>query len=205
MRHFFCKGLFVLLLLGCSCLAYAQQDGRNEDHEKLRGLKTRVADAFNKRDAQAIAACFTKEFAVTTIDQTTLTSAAAIEEHFRKMFNSPDSYVTDMKVSPEAEILTQFIDADNGYCYGKNHETYTMKNGRVVPMESRWTANVHKENGEWKIATIHAGVNFLNNPVLARSAARAKIMTIAGFAAGIILTLICGRIFLRRKVAKGLN
>jgi len=202
MRQFCGKGLFVLLLLVCSCMAYAQQDARNEDHDKLRALKTKVADAFNKRDAQAIATCFTKEFAVTTIDQTTLTSAAAIEEHFRKIFNSPDSYVTDMKVSPDPEILTKFIDADNGYCYGKNHETYTMKDGHVVPMESRWTANVHKENGEWRITTIHAGVNFLNNPVLARSAARAKIMFVAGFAVGIILTLICGGIFLRRKTAK---
>jgi uncharacterized protein (TIGR02246 family) len=202
MRHFLGKGLFVVLFLGFSCLSYAQQDARNEDHEKLRALKIRAADAFNKRDAQAIASCFTKEFAVTTIDQTTLTSAAEIEQHFKKVFNSPGSFVTDMKVDPDPEILTRFIDADNGYCYGKNHETYTMKGGRVVPMESRWTASVHKENGEWKITTIHAGINFLNNPVLARTKARAKAMAVGGFAGGVVLTLLCGGIYFRRRSAK---
>lgn len=202
MRHFFSKGLFVLLFLGFSCLTYAQQDVRNEDHEQLRALKTKVAGSFNKRDGHAIASCFTKDFAITTIDQTTLTSAAAIEEHFKKVFNSPGSYITDMKVSPDPEILTKFVDAYNGYCYGKNHETYTMKDGRVVHMESRWTANVHKESGEWKITTIHAGINFLNNPVLARSKARAKTMAAGGFAGGVILTLICGGFYFRRKTAK---
>lgn len=202
MRHILATGLFVVLLFGFSCMSYAQQDARSEDHEKLRALKTRVADAFNKRDGQAIASYFTREFAVTTIDQTTLTSAADIERHFKKVFNSPGSYVTDMKVAPDPEILTKFIDADNGYCYGRNHETYTMKDGRVVPMESRWTATVHKDQGEWKIATIHAGVNFLDNPVLARGNARATAMAIAGFAGGVILTVICGGIYVRRKTAK---
>src|SRR6266571_7902172 len=114
MRQFINRVVFVALLLGSTCMASAQQNAGNEDHDKLRALKAKVADAFNKRDAQAIAACFTKDFAITTIDQTTLTSAADIERHFNKMFKSPEALVVDMKVSPEPEILTKFIDADNG-------------------------------------------------------------------------------------------
>lgn len=201
MRYFISKGFLVLFFLVFTSIVWAQQDARNEDHDKLRALKAKVVDAFNKRDGQAIAACFTRDFAITTIDQTTLTSAADIEKHFNTMFKSPAAIVVDMKVSPDPEILTSFIDADNGYCYGKNHETYTLKNGTVVPMDSRWTATVHRENGAWKIATIHAGVNFLDNPVLVRSEARVKTTAAIGFAAGVVLILLVSALFRRKKKA----
>lgn len=202
MRHIIGKVSFLLVVFVFSNLVWAGQDTRNEDHEKLRALKTKVVDAFNKQDYQALASFCTREFSITTIDQTTLISASAIEKYFNKVFKSPDSIVTDLKISPEADILTKFIDADNGFCYGRNHEIYTMKDGRKAPIDSRWTAMLHKENGEWKIVAIHAGVNFIDNPVLARSEAMAKKAPVIGFAAGVVLTLVCCVIFFRRKSEK---
>ena len=71
-----------------------------------------------------------------------------------------------MKTEPKADILTRFIDANTGVCYGSSKDTYTMKSGKVVEMNVRWSATVVKENGEWKVAIAHVGTDFLSNPVL---------------------------------------
>jgi ketosteroid isomerase-like protein len=202
MKHIIGKTCLLLAGLVFSSLVWAGQDGRNDDHEKLRALQAKVGDAFNKRDFQTLASCFTRDFAITTIDQTTLSSASEIEKYFNKVFKSPDSIVTDLKISPTPDIQAKFVDADNGFCYGKDHGIFSLQNGRKVPIDSRWTAMLHRENGEWKIAALHGGVNFINNPVLARGETTAKLALLIGFAAGLVLTIVGYGIFLTRKTTK---
>jgi hypothetical protein len=36
----------------------------------------------------------------------------------------------------------------------------------VVKLRERWTGVVAREDGAWKIAAVHIGVNFLDNPVI---------------------------------------
>lgn len=200
MRHIIGKVSFLSVVFVFSSLVWAGQDARNEDHEKLRALQTKVADAFNKRDFKTLASCCTRDFAITTIDQTTLTSPSEIEKYFNKVFKSPESIATNLKISPQADIQTKFVDADNGYCYGKDHGIYTLQNGRQVLIDSRWTAMLHRENGEWKIAALHGGVNFINNPVLARGEKAAKSALLIGFAAGVVLAIVgCGIVSNRKK------
>lgn len=193
--------LFLFVFLMCVSVAAFAEENRDADHNKLRELKSKVTNAFNKRDAREIASCFTEKFSITTIDQTTLTSVPEIENYFYKFFVAKDAIVADLKVVPEASVPTEFVDSDNGYCYGKTIETYKMKDGRSVSMESKWTAALHRENGEWKIAAIHAGVDFLDNPVLDQSVAKIKTFATGGFAAGVVVTLLGGLVVgrLRRK------
>jgi ketosteroid isomerase-like protein len=202
MRHIIGKVCFLLAGFFFFSLAWAGQDARNEDHEKLRALQAKVVDAFNKRDFKTLASCFTGDFAITTIDQTTLSSPSEIEKYSNKVFKSPDSIVTNLKVSPEPDIQAKFVDADNGFCYGKNHGIYTLKNGRQVTIDSRWTAMLHRENGGWKIASLHGGVNFINNPVLARGEKAAMSALLIGFSAGVVLAIVGCGIFSSRKRAK---
>jgi hypothetical protein len=49
---------------------------------------------------------------------------------------------------------------------------------------------------------LHAGVNFINNPVLARGERTAKLALLIGFAVGVVLTIVCCGIFSSRKTAK---
>jgi ketosteroid isomerase-like protein len=202
MRLFIGNAGLMLALLVFSSLAWAGQDGRKDDREMLLALKEKVVDAINKRDYRALASYGTREFAVTTIDQTRLSSPSDMENYFNKVFNSPDSTVTTLKVASVEEIQIRFIDADNVYCYGKTHDFYTMKDLRMVPIDSRWTAMLHREKGEWKIAALHAGVNFKDNAVLTRSDNAAKLALLVGFGAGVVLTIVCYGILFIRKTAK---
>ncbi len=189
--------LTLCLCLGGSVRALAAGENREADHAALRALRDQVAQAIDKQDIKALSSCFAREFAFTTVNQTTVTNEAQMQDFFDRMFKSSDALVTGMKTEPQADILTRFVDANTGVCYGSSKDTYTMKSGKVVEMNVRWSATVVKENGEWKIAIAHVGTNFLDNPVLDGMKQFAKMAAvgagIGGLAAGFLIGRFLGR------------
>lgn len=196
---------FVLIFLLCTVF-YAEcsvgVEPRTKDHNALRSLMGNVVVAMNNRDVSLLMNSLAKDFSVTTVEQQILTSPKELEDYFEKTFKSPDSIVSDLKISPQADVLTKFTGEKNGFCYGKNLETYTMKDGRKIDMESRWTAALVKEDGQWKIAAIHAGVNFLKNPVVEKLGSAIPKTAIIGFLCGGLVVFLVRFILGRTKAKK---
>ena len=167
---------------------------READHAALRQLRDKAAAAINNLDAGALAPCFAREFAFTTVTQATLTNQAQVKDYFDRMFRSPDALISGMKTEPTADILTRFVDANTGICYGSTKDTYTLKSGDTVIMTNRWSATVVKENGEWKVALAQVGTDFLNNPALDRAVASAKKIGFGAGLGGLIFGVILGRL-----------
>ena len=192
--------LLTLLLCVCGGLnAFAADDNREADHAALRALRDKITQAIDSQDIKALASCFAKEFVFTAVNQTVLTNETQMQVFFDQMFHSKDALVTSMKTEPKADILTRFIDANTGVCYGSSKDTYTMKTGKVVEMNIRWSATVVKEKGEWKVAIAHAGTDFLNNPVLEGVEKFTKVVgLVAGFI-GLLVGLLAGRLMGRGK------
>jgi ketosteroid isomerase-like protein len=203
--HSYLKRLSLVLALitgiGGSVRALAADDSRDADHAALRALRDKVATAIGQQDLKALASCFTKEFAFTTVNQTVVTNEAQLQEFFDRMFRSKDAIVTSMKTEPKADILTHFIDANTGICYGTTKDTYTMKSGEVVEMNVRWSATVVKEQGAWKIALAHAGTDFLENPVTDGMKGLAKKVGLVAGLGGLLAGFLMGRFLCRRQQA----
>jgi ketosteroid isomerase-like protein len=191
--------LTVLLCVGGGVAALAAEDGHETDHAALRALRDKVATAIDRQDIKALASCFAKEFAFTAVNQTVLTNETQVQEFFDRMFRSSDALITSLKAEPKADILTRFIDANTGVCFGSSKDTYTMKSGKVVEMNVRWSATVVKENGEWKVALAHVGTDFLDNPVLDGVKGFAKKLGFATGVAGLVVGLVIGRVLGRGK------
>lgn len=177
--------------------AFASGEDREADHVALRALRDKVATALNQQDVKALTSCFAKEFAFTAVDQSVLTSETQIQSFLDRMFHGDKALLRDMKTEPKADILTRFVDANTGICYGTTTDTYTMKSGQVVAMNVRWSATVVKEDGQWKVGIAHVGTNFLDNPVLTRLASTSKklalITGIGGFLMGAMVVLMVKR------------
>ena len=172
----------------------AAETNREADHAALRQLRDKAAIGINNLDSSTLAPCFAKEFAFTTVTQSVLTNQAQVQDFFDRMFRAKDALLSGMKTEPTADILTRFIDQNTGVCYGGTKDTYTLKSGEAVTMTNRWSATVVKENGEWKVAMVHVGTDFLNNPVLDRAAAFAKKLAIGAGIGGLVLGIILGRL-----------
>lgn len=149
--------------------AAGQEPDRAADHESLRQLMKRTATAINTADLKALESCLAEEFAFTTVDQSCITNQAGLAAYFGRL-SSPDSPVASVQIAPRAQFLTRFVGPDAGYCGGDSVDVYTLKDGRVFRIPSRWTAVVLRERGAWRAAAVHTGINFIDNPVLAARA-----------------------------------
>ena len=83
---------------------------------------------------------------------------------------------------------------------GSGDEDYVLSDKRFFPMKTRWTATVAKDaSGKWRILTLHIGTNFLDNPILSMAENSAKYFAAGGAGVGLILGLIFGFFWGRRK------
>jgi len=194
--------LALLMCIGGNLSAIAAGDNREADHVALRALRDKAAQAINNQDIKLLASCFAKDFAFTAVNQTVLTNETQMQEFFERMFRSNQALVTSLKTEPKADILTRFIDTNTGVCYGSSKDIYTMKSGKVVEMNVRWSATVVKENGEWKVAIAHVGTDFLNNPVLDGVEQFTRTVGLGAGVGGLLVGLAIGRVLWRAKTAR---
>lgn len=178
----------VVLGIGVVVPALAQEtEGeRAADHAALREMRDQMARALQARDIDKLSTFLARDFIVTTVDQTPIRKVSDVKPYFDRMFNGPDALLTGIEVQPEADILTRFFGETSGYCYGKSTDTYHLKSGGTTTMTSRWTAIVVKEDGAWKVAAIHFGTNFLDNPVLDRAVAASRNFGFGGLLGGLV-------------------
>lgn len=197
--------LFQLLVLifvihtAVQAQAQTSNNSREADHVALKALRDRVITAMDHQDMKALATCFAKDFAFTTINQTVLTNEAQMAEFYQRMFQGNDALLISLKTEPKEEIPTRFLSDNTGICYGTSKDTYTMKSGKVVTMNNRWSATVVKENGEWKVATAHFGTDFLNNPVLEGVTSFWKNLIYIAGSIGLVVGGLLGWILGRRR------
>jgi len=194
--------LALLLCAGSNSRALAAEENREADHAALRALRDKVVQAIDNQDIKTLASCFAKEFAFTAVNQTVVTNETQMQELFDRMFRGNDALVTTLKTEPKADILTRFVDTNTGICYGSSKDTYTMKSGKVVEMNVRWSATVVKENGEWKVAIAHVGTDFLNNPVLEGVEEFTKMIGFGAGVGGLLVGLVIGRMLGRAKTTR---
>ena len=90
---------------------------------------------------------------------------AGLDRAFATWFG-PDSLITSMRFAPKADNLTVFTGQDAGWVAGRSDDVYTLKDGSVMTIPVRWTATVVRREGTWKVSTLHAGSNVIDNPVL---------------------------------------
>ena len=179
-----------VVVMACGGAPVAAQESEGEraaDHAALRALRGEMVRALQAGDVEKLTGFLAREFVVTTVDQTAITKVSEFKPYMDRMFNGPDALLTGLDVDPEADILTRFVSDTAGYCYGKSTDTYHLKSGGVTQMTSRWTAVLQKEDGEWKVAALHFGTNFLDNPVLDRSIAAGRNLGIGGLLVGLVI------------------
>lgn len=164
------KGIVISCIIAVLCFVQegiAADLDNAADHDALRALRDKVEQSINAGDMQGLSNYLAKDFTFITSDQTVITDRAGIVKYWDSMFKSEKSPIISMTTKFNADILTQFLSPEIGYCRGTSSDTYTLRNKRKIAITSRWSVVLVKEQNAWKISTAHVGVNFLDNPVLA--------------------------------------
>jgi ketosteroid isomerase-like protein len=192
------KYLLVSLLVAFPVLAAEEPD--HQIHQELRGILTTVQNAVNSGNYDAMLPVLSKDIEATTITQEVITGQPQVSAYFRKWFG-PGGYLKKLEMRMNADALTELSpDKSWGIVRGSAIETYTLADGRVYPMKSRWTATVIKDtDGRWRLRAIHFGTNFLDNPILDEAVRAAKKYSALSGAGGLLAGLLLGFLLGRRK------
>lgn len=185
-------------LLAVSAAAETEQE--KKDHDELRALLKTFTQAFNTREIGPLEPYLHKNFAVTMINQDVVTKPGEMSAYLAKQFTSPAARLQDVKIQPEADILTEFYEGRVGVNRGSSTDTYVLKDGRTFTLKTRWSGAAIYQDGKWKVLTAHIGLNPIENPIIdAIEGARwvwGGVGALLGLLAGIAATIL-----LRRKRA----
>lgn len=180
------------LLMAWPVLAGAQTTGTPEDHDALRALKDQAIAAVNSRDYNAVQTLLHDPFMATVITQDSFTDFDAMKAYFEGLFTRKLLRIKDVQFSAEADDYSTVYTGTFALTKGTDVEHYEMADGRAFDMNGRWTAISIKDGDDWKIAAIHMGTNFLDNPVLNAIEKSVLWTGIGGVAVGLIAGLAGG-------------
>ncbi|MCP4073447.1 MAG: hypothetical protein GY742_17170 [Hyphomicrobiales bacterium] len=199
MRFFLIVSFLVFTFVAPETAKAQTADPNGPDHEQLHQLLISITETINQGRFRDVEKFFYKDFAGTVITQDVLTSKKDIDAYFDKWFSGDSALIKSLKIAPEADALSRIYDDKFATVYGSNIETYELTNGKIYEVNSRWTASLIKDQGTWKILTVHNGVNFLDNPVLTVAGQSTLWFGAGGLLIGFFIGLLAMFLFKKRK------
>ena len=139
-----------------------------------------------------------KPFMSTVITQDTFNDPAKMRAWFEGLFSRSFLRLNKLEINAEADELAQIHTGTIAVARGSTKEHYELADGRGFDMDGRWTATAIKDNGEWKLLAVHAGTNFLDNPVINTIERSVLMFAGAGATGGLIVGFLVG-FFVRRR------
>lgn len=181
---------------------FLTQTGTEADHAALRTIKDRMSTAINTNDFEGARALVHQPFLATAVTQDSFTDFDAMVAFYKGLFTRDFLRLEKVRISAEADELSQIYTGTFAITRGATAERYELADGRGFDIKGRWTATSVKEpDGSWKVAAIHTGTNFLDNPVLAAIEKSLVWFGLGGGLIGLIAGFVLGRITARRKAA----
>lgn len=199
MKTILASGALLLALAAGNVLSQTQMAKEREaDHEALRALLVKGAEALNKRNFDAIAPSLHPNLTIITVDARKHVGVDAFKKYFLGLFEGPEALLADFTARPEADDLTFFVEGNTGLTYGTSQETYRFKDGDVRTMSTRWSAVTRKDDGVWKLVSVQFSANVVDNPVLDAAKGFARNLGLAGLVLGLVVG-IAGMWLVRRR------
>lgn len=192
-QNIFYLSVFVILVFVSP--AFSQENGaREKDHEEMRQLLADVTQAINTKDIDHIRNFFAKDYIYVGADQSAVTNREEFLAYYDQLLGGKSALLKSLNFQPKALMKTKFIQDNVGIVYGESDDTYVLANGHTTKVQSKWSATLVKEDGKWKVATLHNGVNFYDNPEITNFINFWKMVAFVALFIGIALGfLIKGR------------
>lgn len=170
----------------------------------LDHLRAAIKDAYVKGDVDAMMRYLHPDVVIVFPDGSILKGPQAFREYYMRMMTAPNRRVVSYSANPQVESRT--LHNDVGLSYGYMNDSYVLNDGRSFTLNSRFTVTVFKspdgpsDTDGWMIRSFHSSTDTFDNPILTMVAHgvfwRAGI---GGVVIGIVLSLIVGVLFARRR------
>jgi ketosteroid isomerase-like protein len=179
---------------------YAAEEPDHAIHKELRAVLATMQNAINTGKFDDMLPVVSPDVRATPITQEVISKRDEVPGYFKRWFG-PGGFLKSLQMTLTADALTE-LSADKtwGLVRGAGLEHYTLADGRIYDMKTRWTAVVQKEgDGKWRLRSIHIGTDFLDNPILTDAKNKVLKVGLAGAGGGVLVGLVLGFLIRRRK------
>lgn len=179
---------------------YAAEEPDHAIHEELRAVLATMQNAINAGKFDDMLPVISPDVRATPITQEVISKRDEVSGYFKRWFG-PGGFLKSLQMTLTADALTELAaDKTWGLVRGSGQERYTLADGRLYDMKTRWTAVVQKEaDGKWRLRGIHIGTDFLDNPILTDAKNKVLKVGLAGAGGGLLVGVVLGFLIRRRK------
>ena len=185
-----------LLMTALAAGEAAADDGRAADHAALRTLLERAVAALDSGDPARLGDCLAPVFDLTFADQRRLGTVAELTAYAARLRS--EHGITAITFAPTSDGPARFLGADVATATGTSHDTFAG-GGAPLVIDSRWTATLQRGPDGWRIATLHIGVDLMDNAILATTRRTALVFALGAAVVALLAGLLLGRWLGRRR------
>jgi len=162
-----------------------------DDQRQIDELRRGVVSAFNARDVDGMLRYTQPNVTVVWQNAEVNDGQQAVRDFYNRMI--VQGVVKKVSFNPTVEGRK----CQENICisYGNLQDEFTLNDGTVLPLHSRFSAALIKTGGTWKLASFHASTSVFDNPVVHQAARKTGLYAGGG---GLLLGLIFGLLIFRR-------
>lgn len=180
-------------------------------HNSLRQVRDQIMESWQHRDIDAVLSHVDPNIVVTWQDGAVNRGPDAIRAFYKEMLVGEQSVLADIQSTLTVDTLSILHGSDTAIAYGSVHDNMTFRHpvgasllgaGKMLALDSRWTATLVRKEGEWKLASYHVSANLFSNPVMDLvSKGAARVGGLIGFVSGAVVVLLFGWLLRRRRTS----
>jgi ketosteroid isomerase-like protein len=191
-----------LVVLGVMAQAQVNSPSMDPQSEQsITRLREGLVDSFNQGDIDRLLTFLDTNAVVTWQNGEVCEGAAAVKAYYERMMKGDHPVVS--KVTADPKVLGRLFHGDWAVSWGNLNDQFVLTDGRVLPLNSRFTATIARRGDRWLVTAFHVSVNAFDNPVMALAVKKVSLFSgIIGLVAGLIggVLAMC---FLRRPKSGG--
>ncbi len=170
-------------------------------HNEIRAIRDEILAAIAKGDFDAIVPHLHPNVVFTPMNNRVCRGPKEVRDYFNRMLKGPDAVLKSVRFDMKVDRLTDLY-GDTGLAFGDSDAVYTLRNGMVLPVTTRWTCALVRHEGRFKIAAFQASPNAFDNSILLQ---KTRTASFKGGGIGAVVGLLVGLILaipLRRRMQK---
>lgn len=170
-------------------------------HNEIRAIRDEILAAIGRGDFDAIVPHLHPNVVFTPMNNKVCRGPEEVRAYFNRMLKGPDAVLKSVRFDMKVDRLTDLY-GDTGLAFGDSDAVYVMNNGTELPIRTRWTCALVRQDGKFKIAAFQASPDAFDNPILTGKSRLAAFKGGGiGLVAGILLGLLLGIPLARRRRA----
>ena len=164
-------------------------DPRAADREALIKVFHEIEAGINDQNVERMVAQMTPDATVTWLNGEVSRGHDQIRAYYQRMVKGPerilDKYTTAAKIGAHARFFGDVAVAD-----GSMRDSFFPVARKPFKLDSHWSSTSVKQDGQWKVASMHLSANVFTNDLIEEAKSAAWKTGIAGTLAGLLLGLL---------------